>query len=133
MGQRLVIQNQINGESVNVSYYHWSAYTESSIEELKDFANRLLENYENRSDSFLTMLTDAGKELIEKLDNGSLTDNENVDAFVANVSALTNVSKEESNDTALLRIECYKRQLDDYQSRFHNQLPPTNVGGLSLI
>lgn len=37
MGQRLVIQNQINGESVNVSYYHWSAYTESSIEELKDF------------------------------------------------------------------------------------------------
>lgn len=45
-----------------------------------------------------------------------------VDAFVANVSALTNVSKEESNDTTLLRIECYKRQLDDYQSRFHNQL-----------
>lgn len=33
MGQRLIIQNQINGESVNVSYYHWSAYTESSIEE----------------------------------------------------------------------------------------------------
>lgn len=56
-----------------------------------------------------------------------------VDAFVANVSALTNVSKEKSNDTALLRIECCKRQLDDYQSRFHNQLPPTNVGGLSLI
>lgn len=45
-----------------------------------------------------------------------------VDAFVANVSALTNVSKEESNDTTLLRIECYKRQLDGYQSRFHNEL-----------
>lgn len=27
MGQRLVIQNQINGESVNVIYYHWSAYS----------------------------------------------------------------------------------------------------------
>ena len=81
MGQRLVIQNQINGESVNVIYYHWSAYTESSIEELKDFTNRLSVNYKNRSDSFLDMLTDAGRELIEKLDNGSLTDNEKIDLF----------------------------------------------------
>lgn len=81
MGQRLVIQNQINGESVNVIYYHWSAYTESSIEELKEFANRLSVNYKNRSDSFFAMLTDAGRELIEKLDNGSLTDNEKIDLF----------------------------------------------------
>lgn len=81
MGQRLVIQNQINGESVNVIYYHWSAYTESSIEELKDFANRLSVNYKNRSDSFLGILTDAGRELIEKLDNGLLTDNEKIDWF----------------------------------------------------
>ena len=81
MGQRLVIQNQINGESVNVIYYHWSAYTESSIEELKEFTNRLSVNYKNRSDSFFAMLTDAGRELIEKLDNGSLTDNEKIDLF----------------------------------------------------
>ena len=81
MGQRLVIQNQINGESVNVIYYHWSAYTESSIEELKEFANRLSVNYKNRSDSFLAMLTNAGRELIEKLDNGSLADNEKIDLF----------------------------------------------------
>lgn len=34
MGQVLIIQNKINGKSVNTIYYHWSAYTESSIAEL---------------------------------------------------------------------------------------------------
>ena len=45
-----------------------------------------------------------------------------VDAFVVNVNALTKVSREEFNDIKLLRIECYKRQLDNYQSDFHNEL-----------
>ena len=81
MGQVLIIQNKIDGEPVNTIYYHWSAYTESSIEELKEFANRLSVNYKNRSDSFFAMLTDAGRELIEKLDNGSLANEESVDLF----------------------------------------------------
>lgn len=101
MGQRLVIQNQINGESVNVIYYHWSAYTESSIEELKEFANRLSVNYKNRSDSFFAMLTDAGRELIEKLDNGSLTDNEKIDLF--NLMAYFSVSGTGSSDKDSLK------------------------------
>lgn len=81
MGQRLVIQNKINGESVNAIYYHWSAYTESSISELKDFANHLLENYNNRSNEFLSQLTSKGKELLEKLDNCELTNTEIIELF----------------------------------------------------
>lgn len=81
MGQRLVIQNQINGESVNVIYYHWSAYTESSIAELDSFTNSLLHKYHNRFDAFLSMLTDKGRDLIEKLDNRSLTNEESIDLF----------------------------------------------------
>lgn len=81
MGQRLIIQNQINGESVNVIYYHWSAYTESSIAELDSFTNSLLHKYHNRFDAFLSQLTDKGRKLIEKLDNESLTNNEKIELF----------------------------------------------------
>ena len=81
MGQRLVIQNKINGESVNAIYYHWSAYTESSISELKDFADHLLKNYKNRSTEFLSQLTDKGKELLKKLDNCELTNTEIIELF----------------------------------------------------
>lgn len=115
MGQRLIIQNQINGESVNVSYYHWSAYTESSIEELKDFANRLAINYKNRSDSFLDMLTDAGRELIEKLDNSSLTDNEKIDLF--NLITYFSVSGTGASDKDSLK----------YLSQFTNDTNRQNV------
>lgn len=115
MGQRLIIQNQINGESVNVSYYHWSAYTESSIEELKDFANRLAINYKNRSDSFLDMLTDAGRELIEKLDNSSLTDNEKIDLF--NLMTYFSVSGTGASDKDSLK----------YLSQFTNDTNRQNV------
>ena len=31
MGQRLVILNTIDGEDVNVLYYHWGAYTDSAL------------------------------------------------------------------------------------------------------
>lgn len=81
MGQVLIIQNKIDGKSVNTIYYHWSAYTESSIAELDSFANSLSHKYHNRFDKFLSMLTDKGRDLIEKLDNGSLTNNEQIDLF----------------------------------------------------
>lgn len=81
MGQVLIIQNRINGKSVNTIYYHWSAYTESSIAELDSFVNSLSHKYRNRFDKFLSMLTDKGRDLIEKLDNGSLANNEQIDLF----------------------------------------------------
>ena len=81
MGQVLIIQNKIDGKPVNTIYYHWSAYTESSIAELDSFANSLSHKYHNRFDAFLSMLTDKGHDLIEKLDNGSLTNNEQIELF----------------------------------------------------
>lgn len=81
MGQVLIIQNRINGKSVNTIYYHWSAYTESSIAELDGFANSLLHKYHNRFDAFLSMLTDKGHHLVKKFDNGSLTSEESIDLF----------------------------------------------------
>lgn len=81
MGQVLIIQNKIDGKSANTIYYHWSAYTESSIAELDSFVNSLSHKYHNRFDAFLSMLTDKGRDLVEKLDNGSLTNNEQIDLF----------------------------------------------------
>lgn len=81
MGQVLIIQNKIDGEPINTIYYHWSAYTKSSIAELDSFVNSLSHKYRNRFDKFLSMLTDKGRDLIEKLDNGSLTNNEQIDLF----------------------------------------------------
>lgn len=81
MGQRLVIQNQINGESTNTIYYHWSAYTESSISELDTITNSLSHKYHNRFDAFLSTLTDKGRDLIEKFDNNTLTHEESIDLF----------------------------------------------------
>lgn len=81
MGQVLIIQNRINGKSVNTIYYHWSAYTESSIAELDGFANSLSHKYHNRFDAFLSTLTDKGRDLIEKFDNRSLTHEESVNLF----------------------------------------------------
>lgn len=124
MGQRLVIQNQINGESVNVIYYHWSAYTESSIEELKEFANRLSVNYKNRSDSFLDMLTDAGRELIEKLDNSSLTDNEKIDLF--NLMTYFSVSGTGASDEDSLKY------LSQYTTDINRQNVSRNEGLLAI-
>lgn len=81
MGQVLIIQNRINRKSVNTIYYHWSAYTESSIAELDSFTNSLSHKYHNRFDAFLSQLTDKGRDLIEKLDNGLLTNEESIDLF----------------------------------------------------
>lgn len=81
MGQVLIIQNKIDDKSVNTIYYHWSAYTESSIAELDSFANSLSHKYHNRFDAFLSTLTDKGKDLLKKFDNGSLANEESVDLF----------------------------------------------------
>lgn len=124
MGQRLVIQNQINGESVNVIYYHWSAYTESSIEELKEFANRLSVNYKNQSDSLFAMLTNAGRELIEKLDNGSLTDNEKIDLF--NLMTYFSVSGTGASDNDSLKY------LSQFTSDVNRQNVSRNEGLLAI-
>lgn len=81
MGQVLIIQNKIDGEPVNTIYYHWSAYTESSIAELDSFANSLSHKYHNRFDAFLSTLTDSGKDLLKKFDKGSLTHEESINLF----------------------------------------------------
>lgn len=81
MGQVLIIQNRINGKSVNTIYYHWSAYTESSIAELDTFINSLSHKYHNRFDAFLSMLTDSGKDLLKKFDKRSLTHEESINLF----------------------------------------------------
>lgn len=81
MGQVLIIQNKIDGEPVNTIYYHWSAYTESSIAELDSFANSLSHKYHNRFDAFLSTLTDSGKDLLKKFDKESLTHEESINLF----------------------------------------------------
>lgn len=81
MEQVLIIQNKIDGKTVNTIYYHWSAYTESSIAELDSFINSLSHKYHNRFDAFLSTLTDKGRDLIGKFDNGSLTNEEQIDLF----------------------------------------------------
>lgn len=49
-----------------------------------------------------------------------------VDTFVATEDALTTISREDLREDSLditrLLIECYERQLDYYQSGFHNEL-----------
>lgn len=101
MGQVLIIQNRINGKSVNTIYYHWSAYTESSIAELDSFTNSLLHKYHNRFDAFLSTLTDKGRDLVEKFDNNALTNEESVDLFnlmCYSVSSGISPSRKESLD-----------------------------------
>lgn len=43
MGQRLVIQNRINGVTINAIYYHWSGYTDSAISEAQDLFDVIVE------------------------------------------------------------------------------------------
>ena len=52
MGQRLTIQifkNTLETDSLATVYYHWSAYTESALEELQDFYNAYKEHYNSES------------------------------------------------------------------------------------
>lgn len=76
MGQRLIIKNRIvnpitNHQSdANVIYYHWSAYTESSLIELEDFVTNLMNAYDNPD--FLKDLTPEGQALFDKYKNKQL-------------------------------------------------------------
>lgn len=46
MGQRLVIANYTTeSEPTNAIYYHWSAYTDSALEELDDLKIMLIMEY----------------------------------------------------------------------------------------
>lgn len=78
MGQRLIIKNRIinpitkHHSDANVIYYHWSAYTESSLIELQDFVTNLMDAYDNPSDDFLKDLTSEGKVLFDKYKNKQL-------------------------------------------------------------
>lgn len=51
MEQRLVITNMIDGERVNNIYYHWSAYTDSTIAEIKNLVTVLSENFKPNKNS----------------------------------------------------------------------------------
>lgn len=115
MGQVLIIQNKINGKSVNTIYYHWSAYTESSIAELDSFTNSLSHKYHNRFDAFLSMLTDKGRNLVEKLDNGSLANEESVDLF--NLMCYSVISG----------ISPSRKESLDYMSQFTSDTDRENV------
>lgn len=50
MGQRLIINNYTpysEQEITNNIYYHWSAYTDSSIYEVEELRNKIEKYYEN--------------------------------------------------------------------------------------
>lgn len=81
MGQRLIINNDTPKLALNNIYYHWSAYTESAVYELSQFVANLKKAYANRSEEFLDTLTPKGKELIKKLDNHQLSEDEAIDLF----------------------------------------------------
>ena len=81
MGQRLIINNDTPKRALNNIYYHWSAYTESAVYELGQFIENLKKAYTNRSEEFLDTLTPKGKELIDKMDNHRLSEDETIDLF----------------------------------------------------
>lgn len=115
MGQVLIIQNKIDGKSTNTIYYHWSAYTESSIAELDTFTNSLSHKYHNRFDAFLSTLTDNGKDLLKKFDKGSLTNEESVDLF--NLMCYSVISG----------ISPSRKESLDYMSQFTSDTDRENV------
>ena len=45
MGQRLIILNTIDGEDVNVLYYHWGAYTDSALSIVGMLRDSIVEEY----------------------------------------------------------------------------------------
>ena len=59
-----------------------------------------------------------------------------IDTFIKNEGALTNISRgdlrEDSLNITRLHIECYERQLDYYQSNFHNELKNQLIKRLEL-
>ena len=103
MGQRLIIKNRIinpitkHQSDANVIYYHWSAYTESSLIELEDFVTNLINAYDNPSDDLLKDLTSEGQSLFDKYKNKELIDIEKEAFFnLMTYYSVSGVSREET-------------------------------------
>lgn len=103
MGQRLIIKNRIinpitkHQSNTNVIYYHWSAYTESSLIELEDFVANLMNAYDNPSDDLLKDLTSEGQALFDKYKNKELIDIEKEAFFnLMTYYSVSGVSREET-------------------------------------
>lgn len=65
MGQRLVIENIINGNTVNNIYYHWSAYTDSAAGEVNDLYESVIAFYDEYKDTLPPLLKDESIDLDE--------------------------------------------------------------------
>lgn len=47
MGERLVIVNQINGDTINAIYYHWSNYTQTAVAEVLALSDGIQTYYDD--------------------------------------------------------------------------------------
>ena len=56
MGQRLVVELVQNNETIAVVYYHWSAYFDSTIYELRDLCKDILKAQDEDGDILLGIL-----------------------------------------------------------------------------
>lgn len=119
MGQRLIIKNRIinpitkHQSDANVIYYHWSAYTESSLIELEDFVANLMDAYDNPSDDFLKDLTPSGQKLFDKYKNKQLITIEKEALFnLMTYYSVSGVSKEETLTLLSLLTTDLDRPLD---------------------
>ena len=119
MGQRLIIKNRIinpitkNQSDANVIYYHWSAYTESSLIELEDFVANLMDAYDNPSDDFLKDLTSEGQKLFDKYKNKQLIAIEKEALFnLMTYYSVSGVSREETLNRLSLLTTDLDRSLD---------------------
>lgn len=119
MGQRLIIKNRIispitkHHSDANVIYYHWSAYTESSLIELEDFVTNLMDAYDNPSNEFLKNLTPEGQALFDKYKNKQLIAIEKEAFFdLMTYYSVSGVSREETLNTLSLWTTDLDRPLD---------------------
>lgn len=119
MGQRLIIKNRIvnpitkHQSDANVTYYHWSAYTESSLIELEDFVTNLMNTYDNPSDDFLKDLTPSGQKLFDKYKNKQLIAIEKEAFFnLMTYYSVSGVSREETLNRLSLLTTDLDRPLD---------------------
>lgn len=117
MGQRLIIKNRIinpitkHQSDANVIYYHWSAYTESSLIELEDFVTNLMGAYDNPD--FLKDLTPEGQKLFDKYKNNQLINIEKEAFFnLMTYYSVSGVSREETLNRLSLLTTDLDRPLD---------------------
>lgn len=117
MGQRLIIKNRIinpitkHQSDANVIYYHWSAYTESSLIELQDFVTNLMDAYDNPD--FLKDLTPSGQKLFDKYKNKKLIALEKEALFnLMTYYSVSGVSRDETLNVLSLWTTDLDRPLD---------------------